>query len=256
MEPSFDSLYYGTQNNRSQKSLALRKPQKLLSSVKGFVHRSSRSVNIPASKSHNSLSVEQTNWPPRSRSLNSASQSSYWTQRGRTPGMDDYLTLAELEGVWITQDPYVGCPEAPQGSKDYTYVEPVEAPTITKHQISVESPKPPLPQLRIPPSNSPAPTQVEHTDDEFTENGPLLEARSYTSSPLDVHHSQSESSGEASPISSPSVTTVRNAVVSGIVHPALRPSPYLGPNSPEPDCRVQSRFAVNVPSSNWTYGKV
>lgn len=256
MEPSFDSLYYGTQNNRSQKSLALKKPQKLFSSVKGFVHRSSRSVNIPASKSHNNLSVEQTNWPPRSRSLNSASQSSYWTQRGRTPGMDDYLTLAELEGVWITQDPYVGCPEAPQGSKDYTYIEPVEAPTITKHQISVESPKPPLPQLRIPPSNSPAPTQVERTEDDHTATGPLLEPRSYTSSPLNFHHSQSESSEEASPMSSPCVTSIRNAVVSGIVHPALRPSPYLDSNSLEPDCRVQSRFAVSVPSSNWTYGKV
>ena len=47
--------------------------------------------------------------------------------------MDDYLTLAELENVWMTQDSYLGCYHAPQITKGYTYTDPVEAPTVTKH---------------------------------------------------------------------------------------------------------------------------
>ena len=235
-----------------------RKPQKLLSTVKDFVHRTSRSVtSLPTSKSANELTITHPHWPPRSTSMNSSSSapSSSWKQRGKTPGMDDYLTLAELEHVWYAQDSYVGGVEAPQRATSYTYIEPVEAPTTVKHQVKRESARPALPQLRIPENNSPSPQRVEQQDEAVVNVIPDPSTR-LSSAPASVPSSPDSYIELSSRQPDPSVTQVRNAVVSGVVHPALRPTPYFENNATSPSCRVASRFAVDVPSSNWTYGRV
>ena len=262
MEPSSDWLYpergcrYDPQrsSNTSQKS---RKPQKLLSTVKGFVHRGSRSLHaLPISKSTNELTIKNPQWPPRSRSMNGTDNATYWKQRGQTPGMDDYLTLAELESVWINQDSYVGGVEAPERAANYEYIEPVEAPTSVKHQILPESSRPTLPQLQIPKSYSPSPRQLDQRDGDVMT---IVDGPAPTSSPDPVSEVSSVEEGflESWPRQpSPSVTQVRNAVVSGVVHPAFRPTPYFDSTPTTPHCRLTSRFAITVPSSNWTYGKV
>lgn len=59
-----------------------------------------------------------------------------WKRRGQTPGMDDYLTLEQLENVWYTQDFYVGCISVPQKVTQYTFTDAVEAPLIAEHSLN------------------------------------------------------------------------------------------------------------------------
>ena len=245
-------------DNVSQKSLSLKKPSKLLASVKGLVHRNSRSVGaIPSSKSAQELSITPAQWPPRSRSLNNVEKPSPWKQRGQTPGMDDYLTLAELETVWVTQDSYVGSVQAPQRSTKYTYVEPVEAPTIAKHQIQSEVARQPVPQLRITTDHAfPSRPKDQNVEDSVVARDRHPAQRPSTAAISQPSKSTSSEEVSPDPPTPPSVTDVRNAVVSGIVHPAFRPAPYFNANDTTPNCRVMSRFATNVPSSNWTYERV
>ena len=261
---SFDSLYPGRGRQDSSqhpsqtphKSTSPRKPQRFLSTVKDLMHRGSRSVNsLPASKSTNELTIVHPHLPPRSKSVNNSDKPIPWKQRGQTPGLDDYLTLAELESIWIKQDSYVGGVEAPQRTTGYQYVEAVEAPTSTKHQIQPEATRPTLPQLQIPKTSAPSPLEVGQGD------GPLISVvidpgQDMKPDPVSEFPSpESAYSDPSPPQDSPPVTQVRNAVVSGIVHPALRPNPYFDSNS-SANCRLTSRFAVSVPSSNWTYGRV
>ena len=268
MESSFtssDSLYPGRGRHDSSvqqisrishKSSSPRKPQNFLSAVKDFMHRGNRSVNnLPTSRSTNELTIEHPHVPPRSKSVTNADKPIPWKQRGQTPGMDDYLTLAELESIWVNQDSYVGGVEAPQRITGYHYVEAVEAPTSTKHQIQPEATRPTLPQLRIPKSSAPSPLQIDQDDDALT-SVVYDPGQEIDSDPVsEVPTPESGISDPSPERASVSMNQVRNAVVSGIVHPALRPSPYFDSNSPA-NCRLTSRFAVDVPSSNWTYGRV
>ena len=56
-----------------------------------------------------------------------------WKRRGQTPGMDDYLTFAELEECLDRQSYYIGCIEVPQQVTQYSFSETAEAPLIAKH---------------------------------------------------------------------------------------------------------------------------
>ena len=80
-----------------------------------------------------------------------------WKRRGQTPGMEDYLTLEQLENVWYKQDFYVGCMSLPQVVTQYTFTEAVEVPLIAEHNPDtrqhreprpppdLDSPLPPIP---------------------------------------------------------------------------------------------------------------
>lgn len=255
--------------------------------------------------------------PIRSRSLDGGKNINQFGQlRGQTPGMDDYLTMTELESVWDTHDSYLGCYDAPQRVSGYDYKEPVEAPTIIKHQITQEHT--PVPRIRepLPPRGSPRRSnrEVSETrDSSHTPNSetnlkppaqraelsgwrrPSLESEaSYSSirrlSPLrpqkptadDYPKPHPESKIRANDEHIPPITTsrgddtqlsplqsqlsprpsskqlaeVRNGVVSGVVHPALRPVPYLDSKKALPNCRVASRDAMDATSHSWAYGKI
>ena len=56
-----------------------------------------------------------------------------WKRRGQTPGMDDYLTFAQLEECLDRQSSYIGCIEIPQQVTQYSFEETAEAPLIAKH---------------------------------------------------------------------------------------------------------------------------
>ena len=56
-----------------------------------------------------------------------------WKRQGQTPGMDDYLTLAQLEECLDRQAFYIGCIEIPQQITNHTYSRSVEAPSIKDH---------------------------------------------------------------------------------------------------------------------------
>lgn len=58
-----------------------------------------------------------------------------WKRRGQTPGMDDYLTFAQLEECLDRQSFYIGCVEMPQQVTQYTFNETAEAPLIAKHSL-------------------------------------------------------------------------------------------------------------------------
>ncbi|KAL9129600.1 MAG: hypothetical protein Q9217_001988 [Psora testacea] len=230
--------------NLSQWSLSPKKSQKFLTSVKGLLHRSSRSVgDIRSSKSTQNLTITHRDRPSRSKSLDNIDKPLPWKQRGQTPGMDDYLTLAELETVWVTQDSYVGSIQAPQKSTRYTYVEPVEAPTIVKHQIQTEIRQQPLPKLRIT-TDSPSSQRTSHGEGSSEVDGmaPLaLRLRTALSTPSSTLKTSAVRSSDPPPPPPPppSVTDVRNAVVSGIIHPAFRPTPYFSENDTIPDCSMK-----------------
>ena len=335
----------------SERSLPMLKRPKLFSSVRGFMHRKARSVgSVRTTTSINEL-MEPSFSPlsSRARSLDRAKQPARFKQRrGETPGMDDYLTLAELENVWQTQDVYLGCYDAPQRARGYTYTDPVEAPTITKHQTRcenrstlnltrhqpLESRNPPTTSMQQSPQDAekaprkgwhrfpletrsapttatgyfrpediraPSPTRASRPVPKTSFSRPLHYDRGFSDdsirppSPLRPRkaiaplkpssHAKESYPGTAdnatlnvprpvtapsretanspsiysqpSPRSSPSPSTdVRNAVVSGIVHPALRPSPYFIPHQAPASCRVASQFAVGIPPSNHAYGRV
>ena len=59
-----------------------------------------------------------------------------WKRRGQTPGMDDYLTFAQLEECLDRQSSYTGCMEIPQQVTQYSYIETAEAPLIAKHSTA------------------------------------------------------------------------------------------------------------------------
>lgn len=61
--------------------------------------------------------------------------STSWKHRGQTPGMDDYLTLAQLEEYLDRQSFYLGCIEIPQQVTNYSFNETAEAPLIATHSM-------------------------------------------------------------------------------------------------------------------------
>ena len=58
-----------------------------------------------------------------------------WKRRGQTPGMDDYLTFAQLEECLDRQSSYIGYIEIPQQVTQYSFNETAEAPLIAKHSL-------------------------------------------------------------------------------------------------------------------------
>lgn len=139
--PSFESLYPSSTDNPFK---GLRLPR-CLTTFKYRGHRpNKKSLSLRRPKDeHEKPTLEDAG---RSQSLDSGQIT--WKRRGQTPGMDDYLTLEQLENFWHQQDFYVGCASAPQKVTEYSYTEAVEAPLIAEHgpnarrqQVSRSSPK-------------------------------------------------------------------------------------------------------------------
>ena len=319
--------------NLSDKSSPLLKPPQLFNSVKGLMHIKTRSVgNMRGKKAIAKYThANFASRSQRSQSLDLPQEPPSFQKRGSTPGMDDYLTLAQLENVWHTQGYMLGSPDVPQTASEYTYTytEPVELGTFVKHQRDEDLVSPITQadnQLRVrgvlPRSQEPAgsaneshdsgicppfaihrdlPTPCIRTSSPDRTRGPVITtqkpqavhdskrllkpssrppSRSRTRSPaprsmnengdrqamldpLTIPNARRPSTAPSqdapsSPVVSPESperrpargrNTSRNEVVSGIVHPALRPAPYFSPRQQSaPGCRVAtSRFAVDVP---------
>lgn len=62
--------------------------------------------------------------------------STSWKRRGQTPGMDDYLTLAQLEECLDRQSFYIGCIETPQQMTQYSFNETAEAALIAEQSTN------------------------------------------------------------------------------------------------------------------------
>lgn len=138
-----------------------------------------------------------------------------WERRGQTPGMDDYLTFAQLEECLDRQSFYIGCIEIPQ--------------------------------------------QVTHYSFNETEEGPLIAKYSPDTRPTQKHQKESEPRIQLSHLANQTTP----AVIDGLTHPAfresaLRPIPTIVVDKELPPIEPQSeadRFAVPVPSTNWTCGR-
>lgn len=151
MRSSFDNLPYAfNTQTRPQRN---RSPR-FLNAVKGLVHRASTGslpARRPGSADSNADTLHRSDSDSSSSrgSQDSSTKQILWKRRGQTPGMDDYLTLSQLQNVWDSQDSYLGFVNAPQEATQYTFQEAIEAPVITKHNI-IKRPTKALP----PPKNS------------------------------------------------------------------------------------------------------
>ena len=138
-----------------------------------------------------------------------------WKRRGQTPGMDDYLTFAQLEECLDRQSSYIGCMEIPQQVTQYSYTETAEAPLIAKHSTDIH------------------PTQAYQTKSEPTIRLSHL-ANQTNPAVIDgvTHPALRESPLQPIP----------SIVVGKDLPPVEAQSEY-------------GRLAVPVPSVNWTYGR-
>ena len=68
---------------------------------------------------------------------NSWDVSTSWKSRGQTPGMDDYLTLAQLEECLDRQSFYIGCMEMPQQLTQYAFNEIAEQPLKARNSTDI-----------------------------------------------------------------------------------------------------------------------
>ncbi len=147
MDSSFETLYSSPCQNPPKRS---RSPR-FLTTVKDL---------------HKSLSIIRSRGAQRKHPLHDSScpasqdgsvKQMLWKRRGQTSGMDDYLTLAQLENAWHKQDSYVGCVIAPQKITQYTFQEAVEAPLIADHTSSIHTRRHQGPRL-APDLNGPLPS--------------------------------------------------------------------------------------------------
>ncbi|KAL6716523.1 hypothetical protein ACLMJK_006090 [Lecanora helva] len=197
LDESFASLYNSSNSLPSRRS---RSP--LITTFKYFNRRSKSksrigacTKNVPAEPALKAPTKSWDNWHLS------------WKRRGQTPGMDDYLTLEQLENVWYKQDFYVGCISVPQEATQYTFTEAVEVPLIAEHTVRAQRQREQPLALRQPSANG--------------------------------------------------VPRDTATMVDGVIHPALRPVPYVVDSS---SSRSQAaapvdRVAVAVPNTNWTYGR-
>jgi hypothetical protein len=132
---------------------------RFLNAVKGLVHRASTGSIRPGSAHSNTDILHSCSC--RS-SQTSSTQQILWKRRGQTPGMDDYLTLSQLEDVWGSQDSYLGFIDVPQNATQYTFQDAVEAPVITKHNL-IDWPAEAQPRPPPPPKGS-VPRIQDHDD--------------------------------------------------------------------------------------------
>lgn len=153
MRSSLDNFSYAL--NTQNQSQRTRSPR-FLKAVKGLVHRASTgsiTTRHPRSADGNADTLSRSGSDLSSRRGSDSSQI-LWKRRGNTPGMDDYLTLSQLEAAWDTQDIYLGFVNIPQEATQYTFQEAVEAPVITKHDAinrPIDAlPPPPPPKDLVP----------------------------------------------------------------------------------------------------------
>lgn len=178
MDSSFETLYSSPSQILPKRS---RSPR-LLATV--------RDLHIPLSlKRSRSAQKEQSSYDSSCpRSQDNSTKQILWKRRGQTPGMDDYLTLAQLENAWHKQDSYLGCVIAPQKITQYTFQEAVEAPLIADHTSSMRTQSHPRTRL-APDLNSPLPSPPQEEDATFIDGAvhPALRPTPYfTSNPPTV----------------------------------------------------------------------
>ena len=184
------------------KSLSLRRPENVGSALDAF-HK-------PGPNGQACTVCAKCSPRPHSWDL-----STPWKRRGQTPGMDDYLTLAQLEECLDRQNHYIGCIEVPQQVTQYSFSETAEAPLIAKHSTDTRPP--------------------QTTQEESEPRIRLSHLANQTNSAVIdgvTHPAFRESAMQAIP--------------SIIVDKELPPI--------KPDFEAD-RLGVPVPSTNWTYGR-
>ena len=138
-----------------------------------------------------------------------------WKRRGQTPGMDDYLTLAQLEECLDRQSSYIGCMEIPQQVTQYSFTETAEAPLIAKHSTDTQ----PTPSYQ---EESERRIRLSHLANQI--NPAVIDGVTHPA------------------LREPAVQSIPSIVV----------DKELPPIKTQFESR---RLAVPVPSTNWTYGR-
>lgn len=164
MDSSFETLYC----DASQSPPKCSRSPRFLTTVKELHKSISTKGSRTVSRKHTSRDS------PCPSLQESSAKHILWKRRGQTPGMDDYLTMAQLENAWHKQDSFVGCVIAPQKISQYSYQEAVEAPLIASHIT-------PQPSRRAPDLNSPLPNIPQDHDASFVDGAihPALRSTPY-----------------------------------------------------------------------------
>ncbi|KAG8533110.1 uncharacterized protein KY384_001893 [Bacidia gigantensis] len=273
MEASWETLLPNMNKQQhkrsiSEKSFTFKKRPRLFTSFKGILQKSNRSTtSIRISKSASELTFPSSNpsnpSTTRTRSLDNKHETAKWTQRGRTPGLDDYLTMDQLEGIWQTHDAYLGNFDVPQSAASYKFVEPVEAPTIIRHQHHsapvrrpIRNPRPlnktaMLPQVNLPMAESSPRRDIRHSSQaRGSESRPSTPPRR---EPVDEDLLKD---GRLSPVRAPSPLRPRKAARPAsdrkCPEPIRAPSP-LRPPVPAKDTLSPRQLVPQLegPSSGW-----
>lgn len=138
-----------------------------------------------------------------------------WKRRDQTPGMDDYLTLAQLEECLDRQSFYIGCSEIPQQVTQYSFSETAETRSIAKRS-----------------------TNTRVTQSHQKESPPRIQL-----SHLAIQTNTAVIDGVTHP-------AFRESALRPI--PSIIVDKELSPIEPSSE---SDRLAVPVPSTNWTYGR-
>ena len=138
-----------------------------------------------------------------------------WKGQGQTPGMDDYLTLAQLEECLDRQAFYIGCIEIPQQITNQSFSRTAEAPPIEDRPTDTRPAQPC--QLQPEPR-----TRLSHL--------------AHSSSPTVIDGVTHPALRESALQPIPSIIVDQD-------------SPLIEPQ------HASSRLGVPVPSTNWTYGR-
>ena len=138
-----------------------------------------------------------------------------WKRQGQTPGMDDYLTLAQLEECLDRQAFYIGCIEIPQQITNQSFSKTAEAPSIKDHSTNTR-PAQPCQVQSEPRTRS---SQLAHQSNSTVIDG--------------VTHPALR---ESALLPIPSIIVDQDL-------PLIEPQ------------HESSRLVVPVPSTNWTYGR-
>lgn len=141
--------------------------------------------------------------------------STQWKRRGQTPGMDDYLTLAQLEECLDRQSSYIDFIELPQQVTQYSFKEIAEALPIAKH-----------------------PTDTQPTQTYQEESRPSIQLS---------HLANQTNAAVIDGVTHPAFRESASRPI-----PSIVVDKKLPPIEAQFGC---DRLAVPVPSTNWTYGK-
>ena len=152
MDPSLDLLHL-QQAAQSQNASIDSHRHQLLASITRLVSKSVRrsrkvrTLAINSGRTSTQSSRDSSISASRSASEDASVPAATWKRRGQTPDMDDYLSMGQLENIWMYQDSHTAGVETPLSCRTYSFHDIPEAPTIVRHKREYDTENPSMEDL-------------------------------------------------------------------------------------------------------------